>query len=104
MADSSTISKSTLTDLFHYSRLYHRRRLRELFRIHYNPFKTDVVWTKDLPDQLISDLRLHLSWDIGLRTFDWSREAIGTRILLRFEELGILLFLKKVIIDEKNTI
>ena len=82
--------------------MYHRRRLRELFRAHFKPFKTDEVWTKSLSEQVINDLRLHLSWDLGIRVFDWSREAIGTKIIYRFKELGILLFMKKVIFDDRN--
>ena len=100
---SEFVSKTTLTNLFHTSVGYHRRRLREIFRTHYNPFNTDAVWTKDLSERVINDLRLHLSWDIGLRTFDWSRETIGTRIIHRFKELGIFLFMKHVIINENNT-
>ena len=69
---------------------------------HYNPHQSTAVWTKDLPQRLIDDLRLHLSWDLGLRTFTWSREAIGTRIIHRFKELGVFLFMKKVILDKKN--
>ena len=69
---------------------------------HYNPHQSTAVWTKDLPQRLIDDLRLHLSWDLGLRTFTWSREAIGTRIIHRFKELGVFLFMKKVMLDKKN--
>ena len=69
---------------------------------HYNPHQSTAVWTKDLPQRLIDDLRLHLSWDLGLRTFTWSREVIGTRIIHRFKELGVFLFMKKVILDKKN--
>ena len=68
---------------------YHRRRLREFFREHYKPFNTEHVWTKYLSERVINDLRLHLSWDLGVRTFQWSKEAVGTRILYRFKELGI---------------
>ena len=99
---STVIQKDTLTNLFHLSLRYHRRRLREIFRKHYKPFNTEHVWTRDLSDEVISDLRLHLSWDLGLRTFNWSREAVGTRILYRFKELGILLFMKKVILDDQQ--
>ena len=97
---TEVIFKSVLTNLFQLSVVYHRRRLREIFRKHYNPFKTNVVWTNDLSEQLINDLRLHLSWDLGVRTFDWSREAIGTRIIYRFKELGIFLFMKHVISND----
>ena len=38
------------------------------------------------------------SLDVG------SREAIGTRIICRFQELGMLLFLKKIIKDDINHI
>ena len=55
-----------------------------------------------MPTQVINDLRLHLSWDLGLRTFTWSRESIGSRIIYRFKELGILLFLTKVVKDDIN--
>ena len=96
---TEVIFKSVLINLFQLSVVYHRRRLREIFRKHYNPFKTNVVWTNDLSERLINDLRLHLSWDLGVRTFDWSREAIGTRIIYRFKELGIFLFMKHVIIN-----
>ena len=100
---SECVSKTTLTDLFHNSVVYHRRRLREIFIRCYNPFKTDAVWTKDLPERTINDLRLHLSWDLGLRTFNWTREAVGTRIIYRFKELGTLLFMKKVILDDQQS-
>ena len=99
---SDYISKKVLTDLFHTSVVYHRRRLREIFIRHYNPFKTDAVWTTCLPERIINDLRLHLSWDLGVRTFSWSVEAIGTKIIYRFKELGIFLFMKQVIINHIN--
>ena len=73
-----------------------------MFRQHYTPFETGVVWTSGLSEQVINELRLHLSWDLGVRVFRWSREAVGTRILLRFNELGILLFMKKIIRDDRN--
>ena len=95
---SEYISKSTLTNLFHTSYGYHRRRLREIFRAHFNPYEKHV-WTKDLSQRVLNELRLHLSWDLGIRTFHWSREAIGTRIIYRFKELGILLFMKQIIKD-----
>ena len=94
--------KSDLTNLFHVSVNFHRRRLREIFRKYYNPDDTDSVWTKNLPERVINDLRLHLSWDLGLRSFDWSREAIGTKITYRFKELGMLLFMNKIIVDDHN--
>ena len=43
--------------------------------------KTDLVWTKDLSTQVINDLKLNLSWDLGLRVFNMSRGTIRTRII-----------------------
>ena len=96
------ITKNTLTNLFHLSVKFHRRRLRDIFLKYYVPFNTDSVWTRHLPEDVINDLRLLLSWDLGVRTFTWSREVIGTRILCRFKELGILLFMKNVICDRRT--
>ena len=53
---------------------------------------------------MINELRLHLSWDLGHRVFDLNREQLGIRILLRFKELGILLFMKKIIKDDRKNI
>ena len=102
--DQEFISKLTLTNLFRVSLGHHRRRLRKIFRDHFNPFKTDAVWTKDLPEHVINELRLHLSWDLGQRVFYLNREQLETRILLRFKELGILLFMKKIIKDDRKNI
>ena len=96
------IPKTTLTNLFRLSLGYHRRRLREIFRVHFKPFKTDV-WTKDVPEKVIQDLRLHLSWDLGHRVFYLNREQIGTRIIIRFQELGIFLFMAKIIQDDQKS-
>ena len=100
---SEFVSKTTLTNLFDNSVGYHRRRLREVFRKYYQPFNAVAVWTTHLPQQVINDLRLHLSWDLGQRMFYLNREQLGTRIIYRFKELGIFLFMKHVIINENNT-
>ena len=100
--DNKFISTDTLSNLFQVTRSHHRRKLREIFRVHYKPYETDKIWTTNLSEQVINDLRLHLSWDLGIRTFDWNREAIGTRIIHRFKELGILLFITKIIMDDHN--
>ena len=99
---TEVVSKDILTNLFQYSVGYHRRRMREIFIKHYKPDKNDAVWTKDLPEQVIHDLRLHLSWDLGIRLFFLNRDQLGTRIICRFKELGIFLFMKHVIINDLN--
>ena len=94
--------KGHLTSLFTNTERYHKRKLRELFRRHYDPSVNDHVWTTHLSEDVVNELRLHLSWELGIRTFQWSREAVGTRILIRFEELGILLFMKHIIKQDRN--
>ena len=95
-------NKEYLNDLFRQTERYHRKKLRELFRDHYNPLETSCVWTTHLSQSVIHELRVHLSWTLGIRTFRWSKEAIGTRIILLFQELGILLFMKHIIIQDRN--
>ena len=94
--------KGHLTSLFKNTERYHKRKLRELFRRHYDPSVNDCVWTTHLSEDVVNELRLHLSWELGIRTFQWGREAVGTRILIRFEELGILLFMKHIIKQDRN--
>ena len=96
------IFKTRLTNLFRFSEVYHQRKLREMFRMYYIPFQTDEEWTRNLSDQVINDLRLHLSWDLKIKVFDLNREQIGRSIVSRFRELGILLFLQNVIIQDRN--
>ena len=96
---SEFISKITLSNLFHTSLGHHRRRLRKIFRLYYKP-NADVVWTKNVSQQVINDLLLHLSWDLGHRVFYMNREQLGTRITHRFKELGIFLFMKHVIVND----
>ena len=96
------VSKNQLTNLFRCSEVYHRRKLREMFRKYYMPFRSDHRWTRDLPEQVISDLRLHLSWDLKIRVFDLNRRQIGTRIVSRYKELGTYVFLRHVIINDCN--
>lgn len=100
--DGKLFSKVHLNNLFRQTELYHRRKLREMFRQYYNPGESMCVWTTHLPEKVIQELRVHLSWELGIRTFRWSREAIGTRIILRFQELGIFLFMKHVIVQERT--
>ena len=93
------MSEDQITNLFRCSEVCYRRKLRELFRKYYMPFRSDHRWTRDLPEQVISDLRLHLSWDLKIRVFDLTRRQIGIRIVSRFKELGIYTFLRHVIIN-----
>ena len=99
--DTQLLSRTHFKPLFFHTERYHRRKLRELFRQHYNPHVSHCVWTTHLSDDVMEELRLHLSWELHLNTFRWGREAVGTRIILRFKELGILLFMKHIIKQDR---
>ena len=96
------MDKMYLQPLFRRSASYHRRMLRSTFRANYNPHLSDRFWTINLSEHVMSELRLHLSWELGISTFTWTREEVGTRLLRRFKKSGILLFLIHVIKKEMN--
>ena len=93
-------SKLRFTSLFRRTESYHRKQLRVMFREHYNPLLTN--WTENLSQQVIDDLRLHLSWELGINTFTWTRAEVGDRITDRHQTLGILLFMINVIKNDKR--
>ena len=94
-------SKLELSTLFQRTKRYHKRRLREMFREHYEPSRGDE-WTVNLSDEVVQDLRLHLSWVEGLNVFHWGRRHVGKEILNRFDNSGILIFLIHVIKNDKK--
>ena len=94
------LSKNQMSSLFRKTERFHRRRLREMFRKHYWPIRADDEWTIGISHDVIQEFKLHLSWDLGLNVFHLNRTQIGIEILKRFKQLGILVFLKKIIRDE----
>lgn len=95
-------TKMSMSRLFKAIKAYHCRKLKEKFRRHYKPWRTGN-WTSRVSKKTLNDLRLHLSWELGMNTFHWDKYKIGNEIIRRFEELGILSFLKKIIeIDRKK--
>ena len=95
--DVQFIAKDAMSDLFHHSLAYHRRKMRAMFRTYYCPYRRDAEWMCPLSEEVVNEFRLHLSWDLGVRVFHWSKEQVGSRILRRYNELGILKFLIGVI-------
>ena len=95
--DVQFIAKDAMTDLFHHSLAYHRRKMREMFRTYYCPYRRDEQWMCPLSDKVVDEFRLHLSWDLGVGVFGWNKTQVGARILRRYEQLGILKFIKEAI-------
>ena len=75
------------------TRLYHNKRLRELFIKHYEPLwngKVNKYWSLHINKNVLTELRLHLSWVLGDDVFSFNDERIGRKILktLKFRNLG----------------
>ena len=95
------VSKRRLKNLFTRTEVYHKtRRLKVMFRDHYCPNKNDDEWTSNLTTNTMNDIRLHLSWELGVDTYGWSREKVAETIVSRYKKLGIFLFLRHVIIND----
>ena len=91
------LSKDQMSSLFRKTERFHRRRLREMFRKYYWPIRADDEWTIGISHDVIQEFKLHLSWELGRNVFHLNRTQIGIEILTRYNDLGILVFLKKVI-------
>ena len=94
------IPKSLLRPLFHRTENYHKFMLKTMFREHYRPNGSDNAWTRHLTERQMNDIRLHLSWELGMDTFEWSRERVAASIVNRYKKLGIFLFLKHVVVTD----
>ena len=92
--------KDQMSTLFRKTERFHSRRLREMFRKYYWPVRSDDEWTIGISHDVIQEFKLHLSWELGRNVFHLNRTQIGIEILTRYNDLGILVFLKKVIRDE----
>ena len=94
------LSKDQMSSLFRKTERFHRRRLREMFRKYYWPIRADDEWTIGISHDVIQEFKLHLSWELGRNVFHLNRTQIGIEILKRCDDLGILVFLKKIIRNE----
>ena len=99
------IPKSLLKPLFARTETYHKWMLKTMFREHYRPDARDDAWTGNLTTKQMNDIRLHLSWELGMDTFGWSREKVAESIVMRFKKAGVFLFLKHVVVTDlaRNT-
>ena len=70
---------------------YHENSLKRLFCKHYQPTCSDDVnkeWTFRLPESTLNELRLHLSWTMGINTFEWDRRNVAEQTLITLQQLG----------------
>ena len=89
--------------LFLETRKYHSRAMKRLFLKHYQPLSTtgkrNKKWTLNVSLSDMYDLRVHLSWVIGIKVFKWSNEMIGRKILRVYKQSGELKFLTNVVVQ-----
>ena len=100
--DPKVFSRMTASVLFKATKEYHQRQLKVMFHRYYQPEKGSN-WIIFLSEEIISDLRLHVSWELGLNVFDYHcfpRYILGKMIIDIFEKKGELPFIIKAL--EKN--
>ena len=64
-----------------------------MFREHYQPTSSgdeNREWASNLSDTTLEKFRVHLSWVMGLNTFEWDRQNIGNQILKTLKEQRVL--------------
>ena len=55
-------------------------------------------WTSNVTPSDMYDLRIHLSWVLGMKVFSWTNEKIGRKILRVFKRSGELKFMINAIL------
>ena len=94
------VPRRLLNNLFTRTESYHKWMLKSMFRDHYRPNDSDDAWTKNFSSKQMNEICLHLSWELGIDTFGWSREKVAETIVNRYKQLGIFLFLKHVVVTD----
>ena len=70
---------------------HHELCLKEMFQEHYQLTSSgdeNREWTSNLCDITMEKFRVHLSWVMGLNTFEWDPQNIGNQILQTLEVYG----------------
>ena len=87
--------------LFVETRKYHVRAMKRLFLKYYEPLSTNGKvnknWTIPISKIDMCDLRIHLSWVIGMKTFDWEERKVGKMILELYQKENQFHFMNHVV-------
>jgi hypothetical protein len=86
--------------LFLETRKFHKRAMKKIFLKSYKPLPNggkNRSWTLDVDISTMTDLRIHLSWVIGMKVFHCDSRKIGKKILKIYKRTGELKFLLHVI-------
>jgi hypothetical protein len=100
MSSTSTFIIRRDPTLFLETRKYHSRELKKMFIKHYRGStsngKPNKKWTSCINSSDMHDLKVHLSWVIGMKVFNLSKEKTGKKILHVYKKTGELKFLMHV--------
>ena len=102
---SSTFTIRRDPTLFLVTRKYHSRSMKRMFLKHYRSVsgkKLNLKWTRNMKPYDMKDLRIHLSWVLGMKVFTWSINKIARRVLKEYTRTGEIMFL--VHVANKNTL
>ena len=72
--------------LFRKTEEYHEIELKLLFQKYNRPVTSDEVnkkWTSNMPESELNNLRLHLSWSMGINAFEWDRQTLGEQTIVQ---------------------
>lgn len=80
--------------LFRKTEEYHENKLKMFFQKHYQPkknsYEVNKEWALHISDSKLNNLRLHLSWSMGINTFEWDRHNLGEQTIIQLLKLGEL--------------
>ena len=106
MTDKTTFTIRKDPTLFLETKKYHDRAMKRLFLKYYEPLSTNGKinknWTIPVSRNDIFDLRIHLSWVIGMKTFDWKERKVGTEILEFYQKTNQFCFLNHLVKKKKK--
>ena len=89
------MSLSNPSGRFRKLQVYHFEMLKLMFRLHYQTWciskkYRNKYWTLHLEEDVMEDLRLHISWVRCEDVFKWGRLKVGRYILRTFKKRNIL--------------
>ena len=87
------VYKMQLSVLFRKTEEYHVNELKQMFQKYNQPVTSDEenkIWTSNMSESTFNKLRLHLSWAMGLNTFEWDRQNVGEQTVLTLNQLELL--------------
>ena len=93
--------------IFRETEEHHKICMKEMFLEYYRPTSSGDVnkeWTTNLSEKTMNKFRVHLSWMMGLSTFEWTPQQIGNQIIETLKKFGVFKSLTEVIIQKSSSV